>query len=60
MNTCPQCGKSPLRVLTWRQLGIQETSLMCWDCDWITFPEGVTKDNWKQLMEDNKNITRDP
>ena len=42
LSGCPQCGRKDLRTLTWRELGINETSLACWDCDWVTFPVGVT------------------
>jgi hypothetical protein len=51
---CPKCGRVDLRVLTWRELGIVDTSLGCWDCDWVTFPAGVTADNWQELMAKHK------
>jgi hypothetical protein len=51
---CPQCGRPDLRTLTWRELGIAETTLGCWDCSWITFPPGVTADNWSQKMSDHQ------
>lgn len=51
---CPKCGRPDLRTLTWRELGIQETTLGCWDCDWVTFPAGVTADNWQERMRAHK------
>ena len=50
---CPECGRKGLRVLTWRELGIDETSLMCWDCSWITYPPGVNEFNWRRLMDEH-------
>lgn len=47
---CPQCGRPDLRVLTWRELGIKQKTLGCWDCDWVTFPDGVNAVNWIEKM----------
>jgi len=53
-NGCPKCGRKDLRTLTWRELGIEETSLGCWDCDWVTYPPGINADNWQQKMQEYK------
>lgn len=58
MIDCPKCGRKGIRVLTWGELGISQTSFCCWNydsgCDFITFPPGVTKDNWQRLMDRHK------
>ena len=56
-NGCPKCGRKDLRTLTWRELGIDDTSLGCWDCDWVTYPPGINADNWQQKMLDHKRAT---
>lgn len=48
---CPQCGRLDLRRLTWRACGSVAISYGCWDCDWITYPPGITATTWKPLME---------
>lgn len=53
-NGCPKCGRRDLRTLTWRELGIEETTLGCWDCDWVTYPAGINADNWQQKMREHK------
>ena len=57
-DKCPKCSKSPLRVLTWKSCGSDETSFHCWDCDFVTFPLGITNDNWKQLMAEEERKTK--
>ncbi len=57
-NTCPKCYKSPLRVLTWKSCGNDGKSHHCWDCDFVTFPQGITKDNWKKLMAEEEKKTK--
>lgn len=53
-NGCPKCKRPDLRILTWRECGSNATSLGCWDCDWITFPPGITAENWQELMRNHQ------
>jgi len=55
---CPKCGRKDLRTLTWRELGISETTLGCWDCDWITYPAGINEKNWQSEMNAHKLLKR--
>lgn len=54
---CPQCARPDLRLLTWRVCGSSAISWCCWDCDWITYPPGITADNWQQLWEQGASKT---
>lgn len=60
VSGCPKCGRKDLRTLTWRELGIEETTLGCWDCDWVTYPLGINADNWQQKMREYKAMSDAP
>lgn len=49
-DICPECLASPLRELSWNSCGSSETSLGCWECDWMFFPPGIDESNWRTLM----------